>query len=41
MPVDRARADGSVRKRGNSLRGEARRHLDKMATSNVQEHEGE
>jgi potassium channel subfamily K len=41
MPVDRARADGSVRKRGNSLRGEARRHLDKMPTSNVQWEGGE
>ena len=36
MPVDRARADGTVRKRGNSLRGEARTHHDKTATSHVQ-----
>jgi potassium channel subfamily K len=41
MPVDRARADGSVGKRGNSLRGEARRQHDKMATSDVQEEHGE
>ena len=37
LPLDRARADGSVRKRGNSVRGEARRHQDKAATSIVQE----
>jgi potassium channel subfamily K len=37
LPVDRARADGSVRKRGNSVRGEARRHFDNAATSDVQE----
>lgn len=37
LPLGRARADGSVRKRGNSVRGEARRHHERMGTSGVKQ----
>jgi potassium channel subfamily K len=36
LPVDRARADGSVRKRGNSARGDAQRHHEKISTDDVE-----
>lgn len=37
MPVVRASSGGSVRKRGSSVRGDARRHHKKMAMSNAHE----